>query len=104
MGAGPVVEWVSLGSPLRHPGFRCFRSWAQTWHCSYGHVEAASHMPQLEGPTTTIYNYIMRGFGEKKQKKKEDQQQLLAQVPIFLKKEKKCMYECTKKVNDSQYF
>ena len=27
-------------------------------------------MPQLEGPTTKkIYNYILGGFGEKKQKK-----------------------------------
>ena len=43
-------------------------------------------MPQLEGPTTKIYNYVLGGFGEKKQKKKEDWQQLLAQVPIFKKK------------------
>ena len=27
-------------------------------------------MPQLEGPTTKIYNYVLGGFGEKKQKKK----------------------------------
>ena len=27
-------------------------------------------MPQLEGPTTEIYNYVLGGFGEKKQKKK----------------------------------
>ena len=48
-------------------------------------------MEQLEGPTTRIYNYVLGGFGEKKQKKKkekrerekEDWQQLLAQVPIF---------------------
>ena len=43
-------------------------------------------MPQLEGPKTKIYNYILGGFGEKKQKKK-DWQQLLAQVPIFKGKE-----------------
>ena len=43
-------------------------------------------MPQIEGPTTKIYN-VLGGFGEKKQrKKKEDWQQLLAQVPIFKKK------------------
>ena len=46
-------------------------------------------MPQLEGPTTKIYNYVLQGFGEKKQKKKkkeeEDWQQLLAEVPIFKK-------------------
>ena len=34
-----------------------------------GHAEAASHMPQLEGPTTkNIYNYVPGGFGEKKEK------------------------------------
>ena len=49
-------------------------------------------MPQLEGPTTKIYNYVLGGFGEgkKKQEKKEkDWQQLLAQVPIFKKKKTK---------------
>ena len=43
------------------------------------HVEVASHMPQLEGPTTRICNYVLGGFGEKKQGKKRR----LAQVPIF---------------------
>ena len=44
-------------------------------------------MPQLEGPTTRIYNCVLGGSGEKKQKKKkEDWQHLLAQVPIFKKK------------------
>ena len=47
-------------------------------------------MPQLEGPTTKIFNDVLGGFGEKKkkerEKKKEDWQQLLAQVPIFKKK------------------
>ena len=27
-------------------------------------------MPQLEGPTAKIYNYVLGGFGEKKQGKK----------------------------------
>ena len=27
-------------------------------------------MPQLEGPTTKIYNYILGGFREKKRRKK----------------------------------
>ena len=45
-------------------------------------------MPQIEGLTTKIYNYVLRGFGEKKQeKKKEDRQPLFAQMPIFKKKE-----------------
>ena len=28
-------------------------------------------MPQIEGPTTKIYNYVVGGFGEKKQKTKK---------------------------------
>ena len=27
-------------------------------------------MPQLEGPTTKIYKYLLGGFGEKKEEKK----------------------------------
>ena len=57
----------------------------QTWHCLSGHIEAASHVPQLEGPTTKIYNYILGRWGEKQGGKKKDWQQLLAQVPIFKK-------------------
>ena len=39
-------------------------------------------------PATRIYNYVLGGFGEIKQKKKKkkDWPQLLAQVPIFKKK------------------
>ena len=56
--------------------------------CQVTHVEAASHIPQLEGPATKIYNYVRgggRGWGDKAEKKR-DWQQLLAQVPIFRKK------------------
>ena len=49
-----------------------FGSWAWTWHRSLGHVEAASHMPQLEGPTTEkIYSYVLGGFGGKSRKKEK---------------------------------
>ena len=37
---------------------------------SLGRVEAASHMPQLEGPTAKMYNYVLGGFWEKKAEKK----------------------------------
>ena len=67
-----MAEWLSSCTPLQRPRFG---SWAQTWYCSLGHVEAASHMPQLEGPTTKIYNYVLGVFGEKKAgiKKKTNQ-------------------------------
>ena len=86
-GAGPVAEWLSSRAPLQRPRFHRFGSWAQTWHRSLGHDEAMSHMPQLEGPTTKICNYVLGGYGEKKQKrKKKDWQQLLVQVLILKKK------------------
>ena len=50
-------------------------------------------MPQLAGPTTKIYNYVLGGFGEKKQETKKDWQQLLAQVPIFKKKKYLGLYD-----------
>ena len=37
-----------------------------------GHAEAASHMPQLDRPTTKIYNYVPGGiWGNKKAGKKK---------------------------------
>ena len=72
-------------SAAGNPGFG---SRVQTWHRSSGHIEAASHIPQLKGPATKIYNCVQGGFGEiKLGKKKKDWQQLLAQVSIL--KEKK---------------
>ena len=62
---GRVVKFTCSG-----PGFHWFRPWAQTWHRSLGHAEVASHLPQLEGPTTNMYNYVPGGLGEKKQEKK----------------------------------
>uniref|UniRef100_A0A9L0SBL1 Uncharacterized protein n=1 Tax=Equus caballus TaxID=9796 RepID=A0A9L0SBL1_HORSE len=47
---GRVVKFAC--SAAGGPVFRWFESWAQTWHCSSNHAEAASHMPQLGGPTT----------------------------------------------------
>ena len=53
------------------PGFCWFGSWAQTWHCSPGHIEEASHVPQVEALTTRIYNYILGGFGGEEAGKKK---------------------------------
>ena len=48
------------------PVFHWFESWAGTWHCSSNHAEAASHMPQLEGPTTKNIQLCTGGlWGEK---------------------------------------
>ena len=41
------------------------------WHRSSGHVEAASHTAEPEALTTRVYNYVLRGFGEKKKEKKK---------------------------------
>ena len=63
---GWVVEFSC--SCFGSPGFRRFRSWAWTWHCSSSHAEAVSHMPQLEGPTTKNTQLRTRGLWEKKEK------------------------------------
>ena len=33
-------------------------------------TEAASHIAEPEGPKTRIYNYVLGGFGKKKEKKR----------------------------------
>ena len=63
-----MAECLSSHAPLRRPRVRIL---AWTRHHSLGHVEAASHIPQLEGPTTKIYNYVLGGFGEEKAEKKK---------------------------------
>ena len=63
-----MAEWLSLH--VGGPGFHWFGSWVWTWHSSSSHAETASRMPQLEGATTKIYNYVLGGFWEKKQEKR----------------------------------
>ena len=63
---GQVVKFARSASAA--PGFCQFESWAQTWHCSSSHAEVASHMPQLEGPTTKNTQLCTRGLWEKKAK------------------------------------
>ena len=57
--------WAARGLVFAgsNPGRGHGTTW--TWH-----AEATSHMPQLEGPTTKIYNYALRRYEEEKQKKK----------------------------------
>ena len=48
------------------PVFRQFQSWVRTWHCSSNNAEAASHMSQLERPTTKNIQLCAGGrWGEK---------------------------------------
>ena len=60
-----TVHTLHFGSP----GFRRFRSWPWTWHRSSSRAEAVSHKAQPEALTTRIYNYVLRGFGEKKKER-----------------------------------
>ena len=65
-GAGPVPQRLSSHVPLLNgPGFRQFESWVRTWHRLSSHAEAASHMPQLEGPTTKNTQLCTGGLWEK---------------------------------------
>ena len=61
-----MAEWLSSRALLQRPRVR-------TWHCSLGHVEVASHIPQLEGPAIKIYNYVLRGdWVDKAEKRKKE--------------------------------
>ena len=63
IGGWPGGGVVKFGAPLLGPRVGIL---ARTWHHSLGHVEVASHVPQLEGLTSKIYNYVLGRFGEKK--------------------------------------
>ena len=71
-GAGPVAEWLSLRALLQQPRVSPVQILAWTWYYSSGHAEAASHMPQLEGPTTKNTQLCTWGaLGEKRKNKKK---------------------------------
>ena len=61
-----MAEWLSSRAPLRRPSVRILGA-----HSSSGHVEATSHIPQLEGPATKIYNCVQGVLGNKAEKKKK---------------------------------
>ena len=107
-----MIHVLYFGSP----GFHQFRSWVLTQHGSSSHAEVASHTAELEGLANRIYNYVLGGVEEneeedeteEEEKKEEseeeeekvekDWQQMLAQVPIFKKKQKqKPKSECMRK-------
>src|SRR3712207_1148301 len=77
---GRVVKFAR--SAAGGPVFRRFESWARTWHCSSDHAEAASHMPQLEEPTTKNAQLCTGGlWGEKgKNKKSLKKKKILCEV------------------------
>ena len=56
--AGSVPEWLNARAPLRQPRVRILGA---DMHCSSGHVEAVSHIPQLEGHATKTYNRVQGG-------------------------------------------
>ena len=87
MGAGPMAECWVRALCFGGPEFHRFGSWVWTWHPSWGHAEAVSHIAQAETLTTRIYNYVLGGFGENK--KKKDWQHLVSSGANLKRKEKK---------------
>ena len=61
---GLVVKFSHAAS---WPRVSQFGSWAWMWHGSLGHAEAASHIAQLEGPTTMYWGSL----GRKRRKEKK---------------------------------
>ena len=53
-------------------------------------------MPQLEGPTTKIYTYVLGAFREKKQEKKRLATVVSSAANLFLKKKKERMGQVQK--------
>ena len=64
---GRVVKFAR--STAGGPVFRQFKSWVRTWQCSSNHAEAASHVPQLEGPTMKNIQLRTEGLWGEKGKK-----------------------------------
>ena len=65
-----MSEWLSSRALLRWPGVSPVGILGP-WHRSSSHAEAASHMPQLEGPTTKNIQLCTRElWGEKGKNKK----------------------------------
>ena len=65
-----MAEWLSSRAPLQGPGFAGLDPGHGPTHCSSGHVVAASHIEEVQGVTTRIYNYVLGLWGEKKEKRK----------------------------------
>ena len=66
--AGLVAEWLSSPALLRCLGFPSSDPGHRPTHHSSSHVVAASHIEELEGLTTRIYNYVLGLWGEKKKR------------------------------------
>ena len=94
LGAGLVAGWLKFASSTAGgPVFRRFKSWGRTWHCSSNHAEAASHMPQLGGPTTKniqLCTWVLWGKEKRKKKKslktKKKKRSLLKKKKVALTK------------------
>ena len=66
-----MAEWLSLHTPLWQPRVSPVQSLGTDRALLIRPAEAASHIAQLEGPVTRIYNYVLGGFGEKKKGKQK---------------------------------
>ena len=67
-----MAEWLRSCTPLWWPRVSPFGSWAQAWHRSSGHAEAASHIAEPEGPTTGTYNYVLGALGRRRRRRKKE--------------------------------
>ena len=63
-----MAEWLGARALLRRPRVSLVRILGTVVTLLIGHTEAASHMPQLEGPTAKNTQLCTEGFGEKKEK------------------------------------
>ena len=82
-----MAEWLSSHAPLWQPGVSPFQVLGMdlTPLISSGHAETVSHIAELEGPTTRIYNYALGGLGRRRREKRT-LATYVSSGPIFKKK------------------
>lgn len=67
-GASTVTQWLGLRPSLQWPGVPGWDKGCRSEHHSSSHAVTASHIDELETPTTRICNYLLGHWGERKAK------------------------------------
>ena len=68
MAAGQVAQWLSSSALLWWPGVPWFESWVWTYTLLIKPCCGSSHIEELGGHRTRIYNYVLGLWGVKKRK------------------------------------
>ena len=75
-----MTEWLLSRAPLWRSRTSLVRILGADLAPLISRPEVVSHIAELEGPTTRIYNYVLGGFGEEKEKKRKEKKRLATDV------------------------